>query len=218
MRTRIKICGLTRAEDINAAVNAGCDAVGFVFYPPSPRAISIDKARELRQLLPAFVDCVALVVNASEQKVNDIIKYVQPDLLQFHGDETPGECQRFQHRYLRAFRLGGPETSTASDVLKLCLQYPDASGWLLDSYSGQYGGSGLAFKPQLASALLEHSQARPLIVAGGLTSDTVGPIIKQLRPYAVDISSGVEDRPGLKSASKIRQFINATNNVQRQAV
>lgn len=202
-RTRIKICGLTREEDVAAAVGAGADAIGLVFYPPSRRALSPARAAELRRLVPPFVDVVALFVNASDEQVREVLDVVRPDLLQFHGDETPQQCERHGHRYLRAFRVGGPGMETSQALLKSCLQYGSAAGWLFDSHSDGYGGSGRVFDWSLVSS----ESARPVVLSGGLHAANVAAAIESVRPFAVDVSSGVEESPGIKSAAKIAQFV-----------
>ncbi|MGB6104434.1 MAG: phosphoribosylanthranilate isomerase [Pusillimonas sp.] len=212
-RTRVKICGLTRPQDVDAAVGAGADAVGLVFYRPSKRAVSLEQAMALRQAVPAFVSVVALFVNAPEQEVHEVIERVQPDLLQFHGDESAAYCASFKRRYMRAFRIGGPGLDSAEQVLSTCRQYQSASAWLFDSFSAGYGGSGLAFDAELLSAVRQAADSRPLVLAGGLKADTVAQSLKDLRPYAVDVSSGVEDSPGIKSAQKIAAFMRAVASV-----
>lgn len=209
LRTRVKICGLTRLEDIDAAVQAGTDAIGFVFYGASKRCVDIQQARLLRQSVPAFISVTALFVNASEADVRAVIDQVQPDLLQFHGDETPEYCERFGRRYLRAFRVGGPGLDTPSSVLDACRPYASASAWLFDSYSAGYGGSGLAFDSGLLRDVRAASDSRPMVLAGGLKPESLGQLIRQVRPYAVDVSSGVETAPGIKSAEKIGTFMQA---------
>lgn len=211
-RTRIKICGLTRPEDVHAAVQADADAIGLVMYSKSSRAVTLQHARVLRAAVPAFVSVVALFVNASEQEVQDVIAQVQPDLLQFHGDESPEFCQSFNHRYVRAFRVGAPGLDSPDHVLRECNLYRSASGWLFDSYSQGYGGSGRMLDPSLLQAVQNQSDGRGIILAGGLTPESVGASIQTLRPYAVDVSSGVESAPGIKSAEKIRQFVAAVRN------
>lgn len=213
-RTRIKICGLTRPQDVDAAVLAGADAVGLVFYEPSKRSVSLEQAANLRKLVPAFVDVVALFVNASAKEVDQVIEQVQPDLLQFHGDESPEFCASFKRRHMRAFRLGGPGLDTPAEVLAACRQYPTASAWLFDSYSAGYGGSGLTFDPELLANVRLAPDSRPMVLAGGLKADTVAQSLKLLQPYAVDVSSGVEDAPGIKSAQKIAAFVQAVASVQ----
>ncbi|MBP6018844.1 MAG: phosphoribosylanthranilate isomerase [Burkholderiaceae bacterium] len=208
-RTRIKICGLTRLQDVQAAVAAGADAIGMVFYPQSSRALTLAQAIELRAAVPAFVTAVALFVNADRDQVQDVIDQVQPDILQFHGDETPAYCQSFNHRYMRAFRVGAPSMDTAPDLLRHCLDYPDAVAWLFDSYSASYGGSGLKFDTTLLHDVQQCPDSRPLVLAGGLTPQTVSQALRTVQPYAVDVSSGVEDAPGVKSIKKMQAFIAA---------
>lgn len=212
LRTRVKICGLTRLEDVHAAVQAGADAIGFVMYPKSQRAVSIERARELRAAVPAFVNVVTLFVNATAQEVQDVIKVVQPDLLQFHGDESPQFCESFSHRYFRAIRVGAPGLDTPEGVLQTCRRYQSASAWLFDSYSDAYGGSGLALDASLLDLVQQAEDTRVAILAGGLTPDTVAASIKTMQPYAVDVSSGVEDAPGIKSSLKIQRFMAAVRS------
>ncbi|MFC4274635.1 phosphoribosylanthranilate isomerase [Achromobacter aloeverae] len=234
MRTRIKFCGMTRTEDIAAAVAAGADAIGMIFYPKSKRYIDVERAARLRRAVPAFVDVVALVVNATEEEVRRIIGEVGPDLLQFHGDETPADCRRYGHRYMRALRVGGPGMDTAATLAATCATYGDAAGWLFDSYTAGFGGSGLAFDHHLlddvrkasvaaacgamGAAQAAHADAPasdtmrvsvPLILSGGLTPDNVEASVRTIRPYAVDISSGVESAPGIKVHDKMRAFVDA---------
>lgn len=208
-RTRVKICGLTRCEDVQAAVQAGADAIGLVFYPDSKRAVSIEQARLLRQAVPAFVSVVALFVNADSADVRAVIEQVQPDLLQFHGDETPEVCRAYGRRYMRAFRIGGPAMETPAQVRAATLTYPDAAAWLFDTYSTGYGGSGVSFDHDLLASVQGSEQSRPVVLAGGLDAATVGDAIRAVRPYAVDVSSGVETSAGIKSAERIQAFIQA---------
>lgn len=209
LRTRVKICGLTRAEDIDAAARAGADAIGFVFYEGSKRFVGIEQARLLRLAVPAFVSVTALFVNASEPDVRAVIEQVQPDLLQFHGDEAPEYCASFGRPYMRAFRVGGPGLDTPAAVLQACRRYASASAWLFDSYSAGYGGSGLSFDVGLLRDVRAASDSRPMVLAGGLKPDSIGQLIQQVRPYAVDVSSGVETAAGIKSAEKIGAFMQA---------
>lgn len=215
MRTRVKICGLTRDDDVQAAVRAGADAIGFVFYPGSKRAVTVSQARRLRQSLPAFVSVVTLFVNAAPDDVRAVIDQVQPDLLQFHGDESPEACAAYGRRYIRAFRVGGPKMDTAEDVLKAALDYSDAAGWLFDTDSVGYGGSGVSFDRRLLTAVQACTQSRPLILAGGLRDDTVAGAIQELRPYALDVSSGVETAPGIKDEGRIASFIKAVSQADQ---
>jgi len=202
-RTRIKICGLTREEDVAAAVAAGADAIGLVFYPPSRRALAPARAAELRRLVPPFVDVTALFVNATDAQIREVLDRVQPDLLQFHGDETPEQCERYGRRYLRAFRVGAPGMENSQALLKSCELYGSAAGWLFDSHSEGYGGSGRVFDWSLVSS----ESARPVVLSGGLHAGNVAAAIESVRPFAVDVSSGVEQSPGIKCADKIAQFV-----------
>ncbi|WP_144633347.1 phosphoribosylanthranilate isomerase [Bordetella genomosp. 13] len=211
MRTRIKICGLTREADLDAAVQAGADAIGFVFHPGSRRYVSPARAAELRRRVPAFVDVVALTVNASQDELRAILGEVGPDLLQFHGDETPEQCSLAGHRYLRAFRVGAPGLDSAHALAAHCAQYGDAAGWLFDSYSTGYGGSGQGFDRALLAGVQAASDSRALVLAGGLTPDNVADAVRAVRPWAVDVSSGVEEGPGLKSSDRVKKFIDAVN-------
>lgn len=208
-RTRIKICGLTRTEDVLFAARAGADAIGFVFYPRSKRFIDIDQAVRLRQHVPAFVSVVALFVNAQAEEVRGVMEAIQPDLLQFHGDETPEQCRQYGHPYMRAIRVGGPGTENADQVLAFANRYHDATAWLFDTHTQAFGGSGQAFDHTLLDAVRMQQPDRCWVLAGGLNSNTVGSAIAGLAPYAVDVSSGVEQEPGIKSASKITQFVQA---------
>ncbi|HEY9460267.1 MAG TPA: phosphoribosylanthranilate isomerase [Paralcaligenes sp.] len=214
-RVRVKICGLTQIDDVDTSVQAGADAIGLVFYAKSARAVNLARARELRDAVPAFVDVVALFVNAPHAEVLDVIDQVDPDLLQFHGDESPGYCASFGRRYIRAFRLGAPALASSDAVLENVRAYSDAAGWLFDSYSSGYGGSGLAFDAGLLRGVQSAKDGRPLILSGGLAPQTVAAAVETLRPYAVDVSSGVEASPGIKSAEKIKAFIAAVRSTQR---
>ena len=214
MRTRIKICGLTREADIAAAVEAGADAIGFVFHPGSKRCLTVERAAQLRRQVPAFVDVVALFVNAAPAAVQAVVEGVQPDLLQFHGDESPEACRRPGRRYLRAFRVGAPGLDTAEALARHCGTYDDAAGWLYDSYSAGYGGSGLAFDHHLLSAVQADAASRPLVLSGGLKPGSVAQAVRAVRPWAVDVSSGVELEPGIKSADLMRAFIDAVRQAE----
>jgi len=206
-RTRIKICGLTRPQDVQAACAAGADAIGFVFYPKSSRLVSLEQAAQLRAGVPALVSVVVLFVNASESEVREVQQRVQPELLQFHGDESPEYCASFGQRYVKAFRVGGPGLDTQQAVLQACRRYPDAAAWLFDRYRDGYGRRGLSFDPALLGAVAQAADARPVILAGGLKPDTVAGAIRTLHPYAVDVSSGVEVSGGIKSEAGIQAFV-----------
>ena len=205
-RTRIKFCGFTRAEDIDAAVAAGADAIGLVFYPHSKRCISLELAAQLRARVPLFVDVVALTVNAAEPEVRAILDAVRPSVLQFHGDESPEDCARYGVPYLKAMRVGAPGLDSAEALLESCLAHRAAAGWLFDSHSAGFGGSGRSFDWSLLSSIAHSADARPLVLSGGLHAAKVRQALAEVRPYAVDVSSGVETEPGLKSAVKMQQF------------
>lgn len=209
MRTRLKICGLTREQDVDAAVEAGADAIGFIFYPKSKRYVEPALAARLRRRAPAFVDVVALTVNASDTDMTRIVGEVEPDLLQFHGDETPEQCVKPGKRFLRAFRIGSAGLQDEAQIAATCATYSDACAWLFDSDSAGYGGSGHGFDHRYFSFMREQPVTRALILSGGLKADTIEERIRSLRPWAVDVSSGVEIEPGIKSAEKIRAFAQA---------
>jgi len=205
-KTRIKICGITREQDLLAAVEAGVDAIGLVCFEASKRYVSPARAAQLRAQVPPFVAVVALFVNARPEVVRTVLDQVRPDLLQFHGDESAEACQQYHHPYLRALRVGAPGLDTPKRVARACEQYASATGWLFDSYTPAYGGSGLAFD----HALLAHVPTkRPHILAGGLTPANVAASVCKLRPWAVDVSSGVESAPGVKSTERLRAFVAA---------
>ncbi|MGO4402128.1 phosphoribosylanthranilate isomerase [Achromobacter sp. PAB15] len=211
MRTRIKICGLTREQDIDAAVSAGVDAIGFVFYAKSRRCLTPTRAAQLRRAVPAFVDVVALFVNPDPADVQAVLDKVGPELLQFHGDETPQDCARYGHRFLRAFRAGAPGLDTAEGLATHCRAYGEAAGWLFDSYSAGYGGSGHGFDYALLDDVRADPVSRPLILSGGLNGDNVGQAIELVRPWGVDVSSGVEVEQGIKSSDRISFFVDAAH-------
>ncbi|WP_018149931.1 phosphoribosylanthranilate isomerase [Leeia oryzae] len=200
-RVRVKICGLTRAQDVQSAVNAGADALGFVFYSPSPRAVSVDKACDLVRLVPAFVTRVGLFVDADDADVYHTMEETGLDLLQFHGDESPAYCRQFKRPYIKAVRV-----KPGLDLVQYAEMYSDAAGLLLDAYvPGVPGGTGEQFDWQLIPERL----ALPVILAGGLDAGNVGRAIARVRPWAVDVSGGVEASKGVKDDLKISAFINA---------
>jgi phosphoribosylanthranilate isomerase len=203
MRTRVKICGMTREQDIDAAASAGADAIGLVFYPPSPRFLAIERARELRSAVPAFVSTVALFVNAAADEVARVVERVQPDLLQFHGEETPQFCRSFGRPYLKACRV-----RPGVDLLEYLWAFSDAAAWMADAYVEAYGGTGTTFDWSLVPAERE----RPLVLSGGLARDNVRDAIRRVRPWAVDVSSGVESAKGIKDAARIADFIAEVRN------
>jgi phosphoribosylanthranilate isomerase len=198
---RSKICGITRIEDALAAVEAGADAIGFVFYAKSPRAVTVQQARAIIQALPPFVTTVGLFVNASRCELGEILDAVPLDLLQFHGDEAVEDCEGWHRPYIKALRVkAGDDIAAAVDA------YPSASGVLLDTYvEGVPGGTGEAFD----WSLIPQGLSKPLILAGGLTPENVADAVARVKPYAVDVSGGVEASKGIKDHAKIHAFINA---------
>ncbi len=199
MRTRVKICGITNIDDALAAVDEGADALGFVFYKPSPRYIDIQNAKNIIDKIPPFISKVALFVNADAGFVNKVIKQLSIDLLQFHGDESEAFCQSFNRPYMKAIRV-----QEKTDMDLMAKQYHSSSGLLLDAFdSSQYGGTGQAFD----WALMPKNFPLPMILAGGLNVANIAKAIKKTQPYAVDISSGVEKSKGLKDHLLIQQFM-----------
>ncbi len=203
MRTRVKICGITRAGDLRAVAEAGADAFGLVFYPPSPRCLRLEEARALRRAAPAFLTAVALFANPSRADVEQVLERVRPDLLQFHGEETPEFCRTFGVPYLKTCRV-----VPGVDLLKYLGSFTDACGWLLDAHVPEYGGAGKGFDWTLVPPRLE----RPLVLSGGLTSANVGEAVRRTRPWAVDVSSGVESAKGVKDAAKVAAFVAEVRN------
>lgn len=203
MRTRVKICGITRPADARAAAQAGADAIGLVFYPPSPRFLSTERAVEIRDALPPFVQTVALFVNPDAAQVAQVIGRVKPAMLQFHGDETPDFCAHFGVPYVKAARV-----RAGVDLLEYLRPFSTAAAWLLDSFVAEYGGVGERFDWSLAPQKLE----RPLILSGGLDVSNVGEAVRRLRPWGVDVSSGVESAKGVKDAARIAAFIAEVRN------
>ncbi len=201
MRTRIKVCGLTNADDAVFAANLGVDAVGLVFYPSSPRHVSVSQALEIVTALPAFVSVVALFVDEQESTIRDILAQISVDCIQFHGNEPQEACCRYDKRYLKAVRM-----REDTDVQALAKYYGDADALLLDAYDpAKQGGTGTCFD----WSLIPKTCPLPVILAGGLDAGNVNLAIQQTRPYAVDVSSGVETGKGIKDQQKIAAFIAA---------
>jgi phosphoribosylanthranilate isomerase len=206
LRTRVKICGITRVEDALAAVAAGCDAIGLVFYASSPRHIEKARAAEIVQALPPFVSAVGLFVNASAHDIYSVLSDVGLDVLQFHGDESPEFCDQFKMPYLKAVRV-----RPGTNLVQCATDYAGARALLLDTYTeGVPGGTGHTFD----WALIPSGLQKPLILAGGLNPENVGAAIQQVRPYAVDVSGGVEREKGIKDADKIAAFMRGVSNGQ----
>lgn len=199
-RTRIKICGLTREADVDAAVEAGADAIGLVMYPRSPRFITVERAAALARRLPPFVTPVALFVNASAGDIERAVQAMPSMLLQFHGDETPDDCRAAGRPFMRAARM-----APGFDLLDFAARYSHAQGLLLDTHVDGYGGSGKVFD----WSLIPPDVPRPVVLSGGLHAGNVIQGILQVRPSAVDVSSGVESAKGIKDAVAIRRFCEA---------
>ncbi|HEY9112713.1 MAG TPA: phosphoribosylanthranilate isomerase [Rhodanobacteraceae bacterium] len=200
-RTRVKICGVTRVEDALLACELGADAIGMVMTPVSPRCVSIERARTIRDALPAFVDAVLLTHDLPAERVRAIIDSVGPDLVQFHGREDAGFCESFATRYIKAIGMDGN-----ADVRATAAEHTHAVGFVLDGHPpGQQGGRGKTFDWSRIPSDLD----RPILLAGGLHSGNVGDAIRTVRPWAVDLASGVEVSPGIKDAAKMRAFFAA---------
>ncbi|HJD44775.1 MAG TPA: phosphoribosylanthranilate isomerase [Candidatus Paenalcaligenes intestinipullorum] len=219
-RVRVKFCGFTHENEVQQAVQLGADAIGLVFYPPSKRALSVEQGLRLRKHIPAFVSTVALVVNPDVDEVHQLLTQLQPELLQFHGDESPEFCEQFAHPYMKAFRVGGPDTDTPAKLLQHCQAYQHAKAWLFDSYSQHYGGTGVRFDTRLLEAVQRYAaeHAIPIVLAGGLTANNVAAVLAELPVFAVDVSSGIENQPGQKSFERMAAFMDAVQPLGTQRV
>lgn len=204
MRTRVKICGITRVEDALAAVNAGADAIGLIFYAPSPRAVTVEQAQKIVAAIPPFVSVVGLFVNAPKAEIESVLSRVRLDILQFHGDETAEDCEQINLPYYKAIRV-----KADTNLIQCAQQYRTAKALLLDAFSeAAMGGTGQTFDWNLIPANLP----KPVILAGGLNAENVGLAIRQVSPYAVDVSGGVEADKGIKDAVKITAFMQGVSN------
>ncbi len=204
-QTRVKICGITREQDLLAVLAAGADALGFVFYPPSPRYLTRERGAALAAMVPPFVSRVGLFVNADPQEVRDTLAVVALDLLQFHGEEDAAYCEQFGRPYLKAARV-----KPGLDLVEFALRYSSAQGLLLDAYVEGYGGSGQSFD----WSLIPKELPLPIVLSGGLHAANVREAILNLRPWAVDVSSGVEVAKGIKDAQKISAFMAAVKDAE----
>lgn len=202
-RTRIKICGITRAEDARAAVELGADALGLVFYAASPRHVSVEQAWDIARNVPPFVTLVGLFVNESKLAVRRVMEAVPIQLLQFHGDEEESFCRSFHAPYIKAARV-----RPGLDLVKYASSYPSAQGLLLDAFVEGFGGSGRTFD----WSLIPSGLPRPFILSGGLDAGNVAQAVRTVRPWAVDVSSGVESDKGIKDAAKIAAFISGVRD------
>lgn len=204
MTVRVKICGITRVEDALLASELGAHAIGLVFHPGSPRCVSAEQASQIARAVPAFTTVVGLFVNAEPANIRRLLDSVPLDLLQFHGNETPADCQLYGRRYVKAVRMA-PEV----DLVKYATDFHEAAGLLLDAHvAGAWGGTGQKFDWSSVPAGL----SRPVILSGGLNPDNVAAGIRTLRPAAVDVSSGVESGPGIKDPDKLKAFIREAQN------
>lgn len=207
MRTRIKICGLTREADVAAAVAAGADAIGFVCYPKSPRYVAPLRLRALARELSVFAAPVLLFVNAASDLVEGALDVMPNALLQFHGNEHEPACSRYQHPYIRSVSM-----TDDADIVRVQTEFASAAALLVDAPTDDFGGSGHTFN----WSRLPKQRSKPLVLAGGLNAENVGAAIAEVRPYAVDVSSGVEHEPGIKSTSKIKQFVEAVQRADQR--
>jgi phosphoribosylanthranilate isomerase len=199
MAVRVKICGITRAEDLRAACAAGADALGFVFYEQSPRRLTAETTALLLREMPPFVQSVGLFVDAEPAFVESVLRVAALDLLQFHGDETAAECARYGRPYIKAIRVNAD-----TDLLKCAADFEGARGLLLDAFvPGVPGGTGERFDWNLIPPGLP----KPMVLSGGLTPGNVAAAVRSVKPWAVDVSSGVEVSKGVKDAQKMAQFI-----------
>ncbi len=202
--TRVKICGITRPEDALEASRLGADAIGLVFHALSPRYVDVERARAVLARLPAFVTSVGLFVDAPAERVHGVLAALPLDLLQFHGEEPADYCRAFGRPYLKAVRV-----RPGVDLVEYAARYGDARGLLLDAYvAGVPGGTGQAFD----WSLIPSDLPLPVILSGGLDPDNVGEAIRRVRPWAVDVSSGVEAEKGIKDAGKMAAFIRGVRN------
>ena len=206
-RTRIKICGVSQEADIEAAVDAGADAVGLVFYAASPRRLTVARAAELARALPPYVTPVGLFVNAPRAEIDVVVQAIPTLVVQFHGDETPADCAACLRPYLRAVRM-----SAELDLLDFARRFEGAQGLLLDAHVEGFGGGGKAFDWSLVPAGFSAESKRRLVLSGGLHAGNVCDGILRLRPWAVDVSSGVESSRGVKDAAAIRRFCDAVRD------
>ncbi len=205
-RTRVKICGFTRPEDLDAAVRLGADAVGFVFYPQSPRFVADESAANLAARVPPFVTRVGLFVNAEPAFVRETLAKVPLDLLQFHGDEDAAYCAQFGKGYIKAARV-----RPGLDLLEFARAYPTARALLLDAHVESYGGAGRTFD----WSLIPRGLPLPVVMSGGLTPENVGAAIREISPWAVDVSSGVESAKGIKDTDKMAAFMAAVKHADK---
>ena len=207
MRTRVKICGLTEASNAKRVAELGADTIGLVFYPPSPRAVSIEQAQQICRALPPFVGVTALFVDEAPKRISEVLAQVPIDLLQFHGDEDAAFCRQFGKPYIKALRV-----RQGIDLPALAREYHDSRGLLLDAYKpGVPGGTGETFDWQL----IDPDLPLPVVLAGGLDADNVAQAVTRVAPYAVDVSGGVEASKGIKDIELVERFIEEVARADR---
>lgn len=205
-RTRIKFCGLTRAEDVRLAIELGVDFVGLVFAPRSPRRVQLEQGRALRELVPEHIGVVALAMDNAAAEVEAILERVAPDLVQFHGAEDDAFCAGFGMPFLKAIPMGGHQDE---DGRARAAAFPSAYGYLFDGHgAGEQGGSGKRFDWKR----MPRNLGKPCLLAGGLSDDNVGVAIRAARPWGVDVSSGIESAPGIKDGEKMRRLVDAARH------
>jgi len=216
-RTRIKLCGMTREEDVDAAVALGVDALGFVFYGPSPRAVTIDRAARLVARVPSSIATVGLFVDAPRDAIDAVLAAVPLTMLQFHGDETADDCRGYPVPHLKAARV-----QPGLDLLEFTAAHREARALLLDAHTAAYGGSGKVFDwslvpPQLigTSSRSAHGDGRRVVLSGGLNAANVADAITRIRPWAVDTSSGIEHAKGIKDPAAMQAFVAAVRSIDR---
>lgn len=202
---RIKMCGFTREADAEAAALLGVDAIGLVFYPKSPRVVTLDNARRIAEAMPPFVDVVALFVNPLEDEVRRVLDHLPVHMLQFHGDEAASDCERYRRPYLKAARM-----KAGLDLVEYAARHPLARGLLLDAWVEGYGGGGETFD----WSWIPDGLTRPIILSGGLTPENIGEAVRQVRPAAVDVSSGIEVDKGIKDPARMAAFIAGVRDAQ----
>lgn len=208
-RTRVKICGITRPEDARLAAQLGADALGLVFYANSRRGLDLQQAQAIRAAVPAFVSVVGLFVDPERKQVDDVLAHLRLDCLQFHGEETPEFCQSFAMPYMKAVRV-----RSGTDPLPAIRRHKQASAILLDSYDpDQAGGTGKKFDWTVARHCVDRSPL-PVVLAGGLNQENAVRAIKEVHPWALDLSSGVESEPGIKDPQRLQAFFNEVNRVR----
>jgi phosphoribosylanthranilate isomerase len=212
-RTRIKICGITRPEDARLVVELGADAIGLVFYPPSPRHVTVEQALNVIAVVPPFVSIVGLFVDCDRDELKRILQQVPIDLLQFHGDESPKDCEGYNRPFIKAIRM-----RDEVDLQEEANRFSSATGLLLDSYqAGVPGGTGESFDWARVTEARDRGLSKPIILAGGLTPTNVGEAIAVTTPYAVDVSGGVESAKGIKDSDKMSAFIEAVRAADESA-